>query len=209
MNNLLETIKSRRAIHNYIPNKPIPKETFKDLIEVTSFTPSWYNAQPWEFVIIEDKEKLKKLKEIAFWQEHVTQASAIIVVLWDTVIWRRADELLKDWVKYWYCTEDKVPAYKNAFCKKRKEQRLREMCIRNVSLACMNLMIAAETMWLATCPMLWFNQPSMSDFLSLPRDIIPIMMISIGYEDKWKEKHRLPRRKVEDMLYFEEYKTST
>jgi nitroreductase len=39
-------------------------------------------------------------------------------------------------------------------------------------------------MGLATCPMLGFNQPSLSDFLDLPEDIIPIMMITIGYEDE-------------------------
>ena len=203
--NTLEAIESRRAIHNYIKWKKIPKEVFEKLVYYTSFTPSWYNAQPWEFLIIEDQKKKDDLKQIAFGQEHVPDASAIVIVLWDTLIWRNAENILKDWVKYGYCTEEKVPAYRNAFTKKRSKQRLREMCIRNVSLAVMTFMLAAEDMWLATCPMMGFNQPMLCEYLELPEDIIPIMMIAIWYEEEGKEKKQLPRKKVEDLMYFEKY----
>jgi len=206
----IDLLKSRRSIHNYIPNKKIPKEDFKKIIEAVRYTPSWYNAQPWEFVVIEDEENKKELQKIAFKQAHVTTASAVICVLWDTKIWRNAEQILKDWVEFWYCKPEKVPAYRNAFIKNRSEQRLREMTIRNVSLSCMNILLAAKELWYATCPMLWFNQPSLSDFLKLPEDIIPIMMITIWYEDLWDdwkgiEKQKLPLKKIEEVLHFESF----
>jgi nitroreductase len=79
--NVFEALKTRRSIHNYIPNKKIPKEDFKKIFDVVRYTPSGYNAQPWEFVVIEDQEKKKKLQEIAFNQKHVADASAVICVL--------------------------------------------------------------------------------------------------------------------------------
>jgi nitroreductase len=77
----VQAIKTRRAIHNYIPNKKIPKEDFEKLVDTVRCTPSGYNAQPWEFVVIEDEEKKKELQKIAFNQAHVTDASAVICVL--------------------------------------------------------------------------------------------------------------------------------
>lgn len=203
--NFFELLKSRRSIHNYIKNKKIPKEDFEKIFNVVRCTPSWYNAQPWEFVVIEDEEKKKELQKIAFNQSHVSDASAVICVLWDTNIWRNAEKILKEWVEYWYCKEEKIPAYRNAFVKKRSEQRLREMTIRNISLACMNILLAAKELWYATCPMLWFNQPSLSDFLELPKEIIPIMMITIWYEDKWKERKKLPLKNLSEILHFEKF----
>lgn len=199
---VFQAIKTRRAIHNYIPNKKIPKEDFEKLIDTVRYTPSWYNAQPWKFLIFQKKESLEKIKEIAFNQEHVTDCSAMIVVIWDTNMCRNSDRILEDWVKYWYCTKDKVPAYKNAFCKNRSREKLEKMTIRNVSLACMNLMITANAMWLATCPMLWFNQPMLSEFLELEEDFIPVMLTAIWYEDKWKEKEKLPLKELDEVLEF-------
>jgi len=199
---IFETIKTRRAIHNYIPNKKIPKENFEKIIETVRYTPSGYNAQPWEFLVFEKKENLEKIQKIAFNQKHVTEASAVIIVIWDTNMCRNSDKILREWVEYWYCTEDKVPAYKNAFCKKRKREKLEKMTIRNVSLSCMNIMLTAHAMGLATCPMLWFNQPMLSEFLELEGDFIPIMIIAIWYEDKGKEKKKLPLKTVEEVLKF-------
>jgi putative NAD(P)H nitroreductase len=79
------------------------------------------------------------------------------------------------------------------------------MTIRNVSLSCMNILLAAKELWYATCPMLWFNQPSLSDFLELPKEIVPIMIITIWYEDEWKERKKLPLKNLDEVLHFEKF----
>lgn len=203
---MLETIKNRRSVHHFIPHKKISKSDIEKLIKITSFSPSGYNAQPWEFLVIQDKKRMKDIQKIAFDQKHVSQASAVIIILGDTNIGRNAEKILKDWVKYGYCTKEEVPAYMNALCKKRSETKRREMAIRNCSMAAMNLLLVAEDIGFATCPMMGFNQPMLAEYLKLPEDIIPILMVAIGYEDKGKEKNQLPRKNLEDTLYFEEYK---
>ena len=206
---MLDIIKKRRSIHNFIENTSIPKKDIIKLIKGVSYTPSGYNAQPWSFVVIENKKRMKDIQSIAFDQKHVSKASAIIIVLGDTNIGRNAEVLLKDWVKFGYCTEKEVPAYMNSFCKNRSEQKKREMCIRNVSMAAMNLLLIAEDMGLATCPMMGFNQPKLIEYLELPIDIIPVLMVAIGYEDQGKEKPQLPRKHIEEILHFEEYGKSS
>ena len=58
---ILKTIKTRRAIHNYIPNKKIPRKDFEEIFDAVRYTPSWYNAQPWEFLVIEDEKKKERI----------------------------------------------------------------------------------------------------------------------------------------------------
>ena len=200
-----EILKKRRACHNYLPDKEFTDEQFRELIEMVAMTPSGYNAQPWEFVLIRDKEMLKNIQSIAFDQEHVTQCSAMIAVLGDLNIGRNADEILKDWVKYGYCTEDKVPTYRNTFTKNRKRDRLFGMALRNAALSVMTMLYAATDMGLATCPMMGFSQRKLIEFLEIPEDRIPVMLVAIGYEDEGKERERLPRKSIDRMIFREKF----
>ena len=62
---MLETIKNRRSVHHFIPHKKISKSDIEKLIKITSFSPSGYNAQPWEFLVIQDKKRMKDIQKIA------------------------------------------------------------------------------------------------------------------------------------------------
>jgi nitroreductase len=50
--NLIELIKSRRSIRNFIYQK-IDKETIKDILECGRWAPSGQNCQPWKICIVE------------------------------------------------------------------------------------------------------------------------------------------------------------
>ena len=113
--------------------------------------------------------------------------------------------MLKDWVKYGYCTPEKVPTYKHTFTKKRSEGRLRQMALRNASFAAVTLLYAAEEMGLHTCPMMGLSQPQLHEYLKIPEDYITILLVAIGKGIPEKEKTQLPRKEVEDMIWFEEY----
>lgn len=197
-----QLVKKRRACHHFIPRKKIPREDLVKIIEETSYTPSGYNAQPWEFIIIDEKEKIEQLQEIAFNQTHVRDASVIIVVLGDIEIGRNVDELLQDWVRLGYCTEDEVPIFKNSIAKNRMPFRKEKMALRNSMLACMTLMFSAENMGYNTCPMMGVSQKDLIDFLQIPEDRIISLFIAIGQADLSKENEQLPRKKPETMIHW-------
>ena len=60
---LMKIIKERRSIRRFKPDK-IPKENIKMLIEAARWAPSGGNSQPWEFLIITDKEMIHTLKTV-------------------------------------------------------------------------------------------------------------------------------------------------
>jgi len=200
-----DLIKKRRSCHHFVPNLSIPDSDLVEMIERTRFTPSGYNAQPWEFVIIREKENIKKVGEIAFKQSHVAEASALIVVLADMDIGRNVDELLQDWLRLGYCTEEELPAYRNSIAKKRSPEKRKQMALRNTMLACMTLIYAAEDMGYATCPIMGVSQWELEEFINMPEDRCIALLIAIGTEDEGKEKTQLPRKKAESMIYWEKF----
>lgn len=202
----LEILQKRRACHSFIPNKKIPKNDIQDMIGHALLTPSGYNAQPWDFIVVEKKENIKKVQKIAYSQKHVLDASAIIFVVADTNIGRNAEEIIGKWVEYGYFPEEKAATYIDAMKKERAEHKKELMAIRNASLAAMTLIFAAENMGYATCPMMGFRQLEMKKFLQIPVDRKIALMIAVGYKnEKSEEKKRLPRKKIEEVIHWETF----
>ena len=60
----LEAVKSRIEIREF-QKKPIPKYIQVKVLEAARAAPSAWNRQLWHFILIEDKELLAKLGELA------------------------------------------------------------------------------------------------------------------------------------------------
>lgn len=60
----IECLKKRRSIRDY-EEKEIPKEVLKEIINCARFAPTARNEQPWEFIVITEKETLKKMGDMA------------------------------------------------------------------------------------------------------------------------------------------------
>jgi len=58
-----EVIKKRRSVRSY-EDKEVSDEIIEKLIDAARLAPSGMNSQPWRFLVIKDKEKLKKVREI-------------------------------------------------------------------------------------------------------------------------------------------------
>jgi len=75
----LKAILTRRSIRKY-SNKNIPEEYYELLLKAAMHAPSARNRQPWHFIIISDRNILKKLAAVnPSWKMLETAASAIVV----------------------------------------------------------------------------------------------------------------------------------
>ena len=59
----LELAKARRSIRRFKPD-PVPDEYVDRIIEAARWAPSGFNSQPWEFVVIKEKELKDKVVHI-------------------------------------------------------------------------------------------------------------------------------------------------
>ena len=74
-----EAILKRRSIRRY-KAKDITDKVIKRLLEAAMAAPSAHNGQPWEFVVVKDKEMRSKLSKVHSYAWMCAEAPFVIVV---------------------------------------------------------------------------------------------------------------------------------
>ncbi|EFI41948.1 MULTISPECIES: nitroreductase family protein [Peptoniphilus] len=89
---LKDTILERRSIRKYKDEK-VDRETLEEILMYSLMGPSYANSHPVQFLIIEDKESLKKLSEIeTFGTRYIAEVPQVILILVDR-------ELAPTWIE--------------------------------------------------------------------------------------------------------------
>jgi nitroreductase len=78
----LKAILTRRSIRKYI-NKNIPEEYFEVMLKAAMHAPTARNRQPWHFIIVSDREILKKIAEVNSSWKMLNEAACAIVICGD------------------------------------------------------------------------------------------------------------------------------
>jgi len=76
----MKEIFNRRSIRKY-EDRPIEKEKIEKLLRAAMQAPSAANQQPWEFIVVQDKELLKKLSKASPYSKMVASSGATFVLL--------------------------------------------------------------------------------------------------------------------------------
>jgi nitroreductase len=76
---LLEAIRTRRSVRLYTGD-PIPREDLETIVDAGRLAPSGHNEQPWDFIVVTDRDTIDQLKIAAGWMNN---AGAIIAVVLD------------------------------------------------------------------------------------------------------------------------------
>jgi len=76
----LKFLKSRRSIRTFL-DKMIADKDLEMILEAGKWAPSASNKQPWEFIIIKNKEFLKKISESAIYSKFMKRAPVAIAIV--------------------------------------------------------------------------------------------------------------------------------
>jgi nitroreductase len=76
----MDIINNRRSIRTY-KDIPVEKEKIEKLLRAAMQAPSAYNQQAWEFIVVEDKETLKKLSDMSPYSKPVEKSPLTFIVL--------------------------------------------------------------------------------------------------------------------------------
>jgi len=75
----LEAIRKRRSVREYTGD-PIPREDLETIVDAGRLAATGSNKQPWDFIVVTEREMIDKLKVASKWME---KAGAIIAVVMD------------------------------------------------------------------------------------------------------------------------------
>ena len=79
---VVEAVRSLLAVRRY-QDRPVPEAVVRRIVEAGWLTGSAMNAQPWHFVVVQDRDRLRQLGALARTGPYVAQAALAIVVLVD------------------------------------------------------------------------------------------------------------------------------
>jgi nitroreductase len=72
-------LRGLRAVRRFRPD-PVPQDVVDDILEVARWSGSASNRQPWELVVIRDRETLRALAEVRGYAGHLADAPLGIVL---------------------------------------------------------------------------------------------------------------------------------
>lgn len=159
----LENIMTRTSIRQYQPDRVIPKDTVELLLKAAMSAPTAVNKQPWQFIVIDNRESLDSLAEVLPYAKMLEHASLAIVPCGDL------SKAYPEEPAYWI--QDVSAA------------------TENLLLAAHSLGLGA--VWTGVYPTKE-RVEAVSERLGLPAHIIPLAVVPVGYpegehqpKDKW------------------------
>jgi len=207
---VIQAIKERRSINFFEPGREIPDNKLKDLIEVANLAPSSFNLQPWKVVVVKDPEKKKILKQCAFNQPKIEEASVVLIMVADpNAMEENIDRMLDSWQELGYMKPEMRETYKgiaNNLYGPADSLKRKIFAVKNTSLFAMNLMIAAKGLGLETHPVDGFDEECVKKEFNIPADKIIPMLIAVGYlRSGITLLPRAFRRRIDEFVKFEKY----
>jgi nitroreductase len=175
--NVFEAIASRRSTKQFDKAHSISDKVLKEILSAALLSPTAFNIQHWRFINVVDDELRESLREAAWGQPQVTDASALIILCGDINAWKKQPH------RYWRdAPEDnrnRILDMMNQFYNGR-ETLQRDEVIRSCAIAAQSLMLAAQAKGYGTCPMDGFDFSKVAELIQLPEDHIITMMVAIG-----------------------------
>ena len=187
----LEAIKARRAVKHYDASFVMPPEDVNTLLEHAIEAPTSFNIQHWRLVMVTDKALRGQIREAAWDQAQVTDASLLFVMCADVKAWNKSPE------RYWRnapkaAQEMLVPMIKPFY--QYKDQLQRDEALRSIGIAAQTIMLSAKAMGYDSCPMIGFDAEKVAQLINLPDDHIVGMLLVVGKGTKeaWPKPGQLP-----------------
>lgn len=173
----------RKSVRKYKEGVVIPHEKLETLLQNAITAPSSSNMQPWRFIVIEDQQVKKELRKIANDQEQVETSSAIIAVLGDLEMYKRAQQIYDANFEQGFMAREvadlmiknSLSLYGNL-----PEETLKNIVHFDAGLISMQIMLLAKEMGYDTVPMGGFDKVKFAEKFNLPKNEIPILLIAIG-----------------------------
>ena len=75
-----DAIESRRNVRTFT-DRPIPAADLDRILEAGRRSPSSQNWQPWDFILVTDREQLRELSKVFEGAAHVAGSAATIVIV--------------------------------------------------------------------------------------------------------------------------------
>jgi len=179
---LLDLVKRRRSVRSFSA-RPVEREKTMKCLEAARLAPSACNAQPWKFIVVDDRELKDKLCHAAFGGIYSISAfckkAPVIVAL--------------------------VSEQRQLLPRIGGILRGTRYCLIDIGIAGEHFVLQAEELGLGTCWVGWFNERAVKRILNIPRHKKIDILIALGYGHGEKSPAAHSRRPIDKIASFNSY----
>ncbi len=178
-----EAIARRRATPHFDASRPVPDEWLKRVLHLATLAPSGFNLQPWRFLVVRDARNRRKLQASAFQQPKIAEAPVVVIVLGYHHPHRTHLEAIVNQMSTLGVITPEAGAEMRARASRTME-RVSDLALwttRSTMLAAATLMIAAESLGLASAPMEGFQPDKVKEAFGIPNDHTVCCLIALGF----------------------------
>ncbi|MEM2906703.1 MAG: nitroreductase family protein [Candidatus Odinarchaeota archaeon] len=172
--NLMELMYNRRSIRRYKPDV-LNEDVLYEIIRAAVSAPSAGNIQPWEFIIVKDKDVKAALAKAAYGQVFIAEAPVVIVVCANLAEASRAYG----------------------------ERGSGLYCIQDTAAAIENMLLYASFKGIGSCWVGAFSEKAAGKILFLPDHVRPVAIIPLGYPAESPRKPL--RKPLSEIIHFDRF----
>ena len=183
--NLQTLLQNRRSTRHFDPAVSITRVELETLINQANHAPSSNNAQPWRVMVLTDPVIRKRLLPIAYGQEQILTASAVLVLLGDREAYGESNlrrihqEEFEDGC-FDAVIRDFLVQAAMGFYQLFAETDIQRSLALDCGLWAMSFMLTAECASWQTVPMTGYRRDEMRQILNLPERYLDVMLIAVG-----------------------------
>lgn len=203
-----DVIRERQSVRHYDPSIQISHQEMIDMLQQAILAPSSSNLQPWRFLIIDTPELKQMLLPIAYNQQQVIDASAVVAILGDLESYKKAEQIYDMAAKSGSMPEDVANSFKervvNAYSNFPADVTHQIVYIDG-GLVSMQFMLVARAKGYDTVPMGGYDKAKFAEAFNIPKHYVSVMLIAVGKADESRRSSvRLP---IEDVAFFNQLPT--
>lgn len=186
MKKIIDDLKWRYATKKFDPVKKVSDEKIEIIKDVINLAPTSYGLQPFQVLIVENKELRNELVSASFGQEQVKDASHLIIFC----AYKKLDaSLIEDYIQNIVETreisEDRLVGFKNMLHTKAlgmEPIKQATWMAKQTYIALGQLMVACAHLRVDAVPMEGFDPVGYDKILNLSaQNLVPTLVVPIGY----------------------------
>lgn len=176
-------IARRRATRRFDPSRTLTDDLLKQILHLATLAPSGFNLQPWRFLVVRDERNRRRLRACAFNQPKVSEAPVVLIVLGYLHPHRsHLDAMVEQEQSRGAISPEGAAELKARAGRAMGRVHDRTLwATRSTMLAAATLMIAAESLGVATAPIEGFDPDQVRAAFGVPDDHTVCCLIALGY----------------------------
>jgi len=164
---VLQAFNFRHACKTFDPERKIPDEDFRMILETGRLSPSSFGFEPWRFLVVQDMALREKLRAVSWGaQGQFPTASHVIAILARKEDMRPGSDHTENFMRNVQKMSDEAIARRHTFYPQFHEtdfhlhdpRTLFDWSCRQAYIALANMMTAAALIGIDSCPIEGFNQ---------------------------------------------------